>query len=289
MNIADGAVGELTNIVTRLKELTEQAANGTFNANQRKALDAEAQALSDEYFRIAQTTSFNGQKLFDGSIQALTLQAGYGTSGALSASTGGMMGTGSFDAAVTAVISIFAVYPSSIVLGDLNQDGILDVVSATNYNDSAAVLLGNGNGTFKATTNFGTGAASMSVILGDINGDGILDIVSANKGSNNASVLLGNGNGTFKAQMTFGTGLAPQSITLGDLNGDGVLDIVSANYASNDVSALLGQTRTGVAPLLDFSLKTRADALQAMPIFDNALRNLGLQRWSWVNYFVDPG
>ncbi len=66
---------------------------------QRKALDTEAQALSDEYFRIAQTTSFNGQKLFDGSVQGLTLQAGYGTGGTVSASIGGMMGTGSFNGA----------------------------------------------------------------------------------------------------------------------------------------------------------------------------------------------
>ena len=61
-NIADSALSELSNIVVRLTELAEQSANGTLGPEQRKALDKEAQALSDEYTRIAQTVEFNGAK-----------------------------------------------------------------------------------------------------------------------------------------------------------------------------------------------------------------------------------
>ena len=135
--------------------------------------------------------------------------------------------------------------PASVTLGDVDGDGNLDMITA-NYGTNASpgstvsVLLGNGNGTFKAQTAFATGTQPFSVTLGDVNGDGALDIVTANKGSNNASVLLGNGDGAFKAQTTFATGTQPRSVALGDVNGDGTLDIVTANQGSSNVSVLLG-------------------------------------------------
>jgi flagellin len=88
--IADSAVSSLTDINTRLQELASQAANGVYSTTQRQAMDAEAQALSQEYFRISRAAQFNGQRLFDGSMSnGLTLQLGYGTSGTISGSVGG--------------------------------------------------------------------------------------------------------------------------------------------------------------------------------------------------------
>jgi hypothetical protein len=135
----------------------------------------------------------------------------------------------------------------------VNGDGILDIITANSNSNDASVLLGIGNGTFGAKTDFGTGTEPFSVTLGDVNGDGKLDIITANGTSNTASVLLGNGNGTFQTQVPYGTGTKPTSVTLGDVNGDGRLDIITANYGSNNASVLLnilaftGQTAT-VAP-----------------------------------------
>jgi flagellin len=75
--ITDGALQQESLILTRLKELATQAANGVYSATQRTALDTEAQALSKEYARILSTTKFNGQNLLDGSVSQLMLQAGY--------------------------------------------------------------------------------------------------------------------------------------------------------------------------------------------------------------------
>lgn len=83
LSIADGAVENLSNIVMRLQELAEQAANGALGYKQRKSLDDEAQALAKEYFRISRTSEFNDLKLFDGTVQGLRLQAGYGTDGSI--------------------------------------------------------------------------------------------------------------------------------------------------------------------------------------------------------------
>ena len=69
-----------------------------------------------------------------------------------------------------------------------------------------------------------------------------------------------------------------RSITAGDLNGDGVADLVAADYSTNHVAVLLAKTVDGVNPLPTFSLKTRADALQAMVQMTTALKNRALQR-----------
>lgn len=60
LNVADGAVSQLSSIVMRLRELAEQASNGILGDQQRSSLDDEAQALREEYNRIAQSTEFNG-------------------------------------------------------------------------------------------------------------------------------------------------------------------------------------------------------------------------------------
>ena len=132
--------------------------------------------------------------------------------------------------------------PYSAVLGDVNGDGILDIVTANYGTDNVSVLLGNGNGTFQTQVTFTTGATTrpQSAALGDVNGDGKLDIITANFRSKNASVLLGNGNGTFQAPATFGAGNNPYCVALGDVNGDGRLDLIIANFRSANASVLLG-------------------------------------------------
>ena len=102
------------------------------------------------------------------------------------------------------------------------------------------MLLGNGNGTFQAKQDFGTGVLPISVAVGDFNGDGRSDLVTADYGSDTASVLLGNGNGTFQAKQSFGTGTHPYSVAVADFNGDGRSDLVTADYTGNTASVLLG-------------------------------------------------
>jgi len=131
--------------------------------------------------------------------------------------------------------------PYSVTLGDVNGDGKLDIITANKDDDTASVLLGNGNGTFIASLPApSTGDSPRSVTLGDVNGDGKLDIITANGTSNNASVLLGNGDGTFATAVNYTTGDRPKSVTLGDVNGDGILDIITANERDDNVSVLLG-------------------------------------------------
>jgi flagellin len=65
---AEGAIGEVHDILTRMTELAEKAANGTLGNEDRNSLQKEMDQLSGEIDRIATTTNFNGHKLLDGSI-----------------------------------------------------------------------------------------------------------------------------------------------------------------------------------------------------------------------------
>ncbi|NLF25704.1 MAG: flagellin FliC [Deltaproteobacteria bacterium] len=66
ISIADQAIGQITNVLSRLAELAEQSANGVFSNVQRSALQNEFNALTSEIERIAITTEFNGLRLLSG-------------------------------------------------------------------------------------------------------------------------------------------------------------------------------------------------------------------------------
>lgn len=74
--IADGALNEVGNVLSRLAELAEQSANGTFSTAQRSALQNEFSALGSEIERIATVTTFNGVRLLSGG-NTITLQVGF--------------------------------------------------------------------------------------------------------------------------------------------------------------------------------------------------------------------
>ncbi len=234
LNIADGALNELTNIVTRLSELATQSANGTFSNKQRLALDQEAQSLSKEYNRIARTTSFNGRNLFDGDFGLLSLAAGGGSESLISSGLGGSIGDGTFQARISYETVIAS---QSILLDDFNGDGIKDLVTAGT--NSIGLMIGNGDGSFKTNNTF-TALNSGTIEAGDINGDGFLDIVSSLSGSNRSfSFFLGNGNGSFKAEVSIrGPNDGGVDIELADFNNDGKLDILESGTTGNATATL---------------------------------------------------
>ena len=73
---AEGAMGEVSDMLQRMRELSLQAVNGVNNDADRASLDAEVQALKSEIDRVAGSTTFNNQTILDGSY-ARTFQIGY--------------------------------------------------------------------------------------------------------------------------------------------------------------------------------------------------------------------
>lgn len=73
---AEGAMNESTSILTRMRDLSLQSANGSNSLSERQAIQEEVAALQDELNRIAETTSFGGRRLLNGSFGEAAFQIG---------------------------------------------------------------------------------------------------------------------------------------------------------------------------------------------------------------------
>jgi hypothetical protein len=153
---------------------------------------------------------------------------------------------------------------TSVQIGDLNGDGLPDIVAATyddNGNNGAVyVFLQNKDGTFASPVIFPAGAQPQSVKIADVNGDGRPDLIVANMGPGSdgtglagVSVLLQAGApnppGNFLAPVTYPTAGSSIDVAVGPLGGAGQPpDLVVANlapYPTGSVSVLLHGTTPG--------------------------------------------
>ncbi len=185
---------------------------------------------------------FNGDGILD-----LVVAGGY------SGSTPAVLlgnGDGSFTATVPLTLpQNFA--PYSVVTGDFNQDGKLDLAIANYYSTGSSLLifLGNGDGTFAATAAGPTGIANATELaVADINGDGNPDLVETSYYQ--LGILLGNGDGSFATATTLSAGNSPYAIAVADFNGDGTQDLAVTNSngsAVNILTSQLSQTVTATA------------------------------------------
>jgi len=142
-------------------------------------------------------------------------------------------------------------------VADVNGDGSPDLIVASPCGNfgctegSVGVLLGNGDGTFRAVVNYDSGGeGAISVAIADVNRDGRADLVVANYDSGTVGVLLGNGDGTFQSAVSYTVGFfdsGVSSVAIGDVNGDGKPDLigtivcfVTTNCINGSVGVLLG-------------------------------------------------
>jgi hypothetical protein len=130
----------------------------------------------------------------------------------------------------------------SIAVGDFNGDNILDVAIADNESPSLGVdvMLGNGNGTFKAPVSYATASDPRMVVVADFNGDKKLDLATVSSAGKAVSVLLGTGTGTFGTHQDFATSASGCiSLAFGDLRHVGKIDMVAGCQSSGGVNVFL--------------------------------------------------
>ena len=122
VEIADGAMSEVHDILQRMNELAVKSANGTLTDEDRSMIDDELQALNDEVERIGKTTQFNGQNLLDGSFDL----KGYSNSQAVSVDyyKEGM---------------IYGEYNLGVIKAEFDQEGFLKKVTDENGNEIQAI------------------------------------------------------------------------------------------------------------------------------------------------------
>ena len=122
----------------------------------------------------------------------------------------------------------------------------LAIASADNV---ISVLLGNGDGTFKARVDYPAAEGPVALRTADFNGDGVLDMVVSNSVSDTVSLFLGNGDGTFKPRVDYPgiTGGGPGNSESGDFNGDGSLDLAFTYVFGDAVSIFLQATTVALS------------------------------------------
>ena len=225
---AEGALQESGNILQRMRELAVQSSNGIYTDTDRATLDAEVQQLVEELDRIAETTSFNGQNLLDGSLNDVSLQVGA-------------------EAGQSISFSIDATDTSTLGLGSTSSDLSGDRISEGTSIGQGDVEI-NGIG-LTAITNLNGGAAadtSLQDVIDDIN--------------TNVSGVTASGFNIVSAD-TVGTGVVAATdalrITLGDIDGGSDTNYDISNTASLDELVEKINTTTGgnVVAALDDSGK----------------------------------
>lgn len=136
-----------------------------------------------------------------------------------------LLGTGNAGSPFIAGPSILVTGAGAPVAGDLNGDGIPDLVVPMNGSPNALLAyIGNGDGTFSLKSTTPTPDSGGWLVLADINHDGKLDFISSGN-----LLGLGNGDGTFQTPVPFvasppSTGFS--NIAVGDINNDGWPDVV---------------------------------------------------------------
>jgi hypothetical protein len=145
---------------------------------------------------------------------------------------------------------------TQIALGDMNDDGILDVVGIYGYGQGLQVWVGNGDGTFYFWSNsssYGEIAYPQGLGLGNFGGDGKLDVALGMYTNNLVGVSVNDGNGNFS--HAFGSPAPEATILLAvaDLNGDGKLDAISTGLTVGVVNVGLGQGNGYFAPSVRYN------------------------------------
>jgi FG-GAP-like repeat/Bacterial Ig-like domain (group 3)/Putative Ig domain/FG-GAP repeat len=167
-------------------------------------------------------------------------------------------GDGTFTASAASATGV--IEGAAITVADFNGDGKLDLAVggpslATNSSDydsgTVTILLGNGDGTFKAPVTIASPSGfTVSIAAADLNGDGKPDLVVSNEEnpavmanySGVFLVLLGNGDGTFTNGTGANSGFQPSatSIAIADFNGDGKPDLAMASEFYDAITIQLG-------------------------------------------------
>ena len=209
---AEGAMDESTNILQRMRELSIQSANGIYSDADRTTLNAEVQQLVSELDRIAATTSFNGQKILDGSLGSISLQVGS-------------------EANQTIDFSVGKLDAKTLGLGSQSGDLIGASITAANLDDIAHNdILINGQSIIKA------GDTALDFTGTDTSRD-LIDAINNNVNGVSASILAS----TTSTVIGDGVLSDAESVSFALTNTDGTTTTIAVGGATENLSELVNK------------------------------------------------
>lgn len=170
--------------------------------------------------------------------------------------------------ALLAGIALFHAAPAvaspgvSVAVGDINGDGLDDIINIDAAGDINVILCNRDGGFSMTTYTPGDITTPSSVAVADLNGDRWPDIIvtDAHDASTGVHVLLNNGDGSFAPERIYATGKSgnpgPRGVAVADVSGDGWPDIVTANGGSDSVSVLFSDGAGGFGTALQYPTGT---------------------------------
>jgi flagellin len=189
---AEGAMQESTNILQRMRELAIQSANDSNSALDRSNLQKEISQLQQELSRIAETTTFNGKKILDGTFSAQKFHVGSNANETISVSVGSIASSdlgaykldgGSMTAAAAAAANTNAGDANGLTITGTLGTGTTAVVAA---NATASTVADAVNGVTASTGV--TASASTTATLGTLSATGTVSFTLSNNDGGSASV-----------------------------------------------------------------------------------------------------
>ncbi|HKQ98936.1 MAG TPA: VCBS repeat-containing protein [Candidatus Polarisedimenticolia bacterium] len=138
--------------------------------------------------------------------------------------------------------------PGAVATGDLDHDGIRDLVVAVRWTEELAILRGLGGSDFAAPVRFAAGSVPAALAIADFNGDGRDDVAAALPMLDRVAVYLTGANGLPGAPLLLVAGDSPGGILAADLDRDGRTDLVATNLFSDSLTIWRGAGDGTFAP-----------------------------------------
>ena len=251
---AEGALDETTNILQRMRELAIQSANGIYSDTDRATLDAEVQQLKSEIDRIADTTSFNGQNILDGSLGDIDLQVGANANqtiglsiegfntNSLGGSAGDIVGEGATGlAALSAFTSADA--DTTLYVNDVELSSLADAAAGATLNQKLDTI----NADLE-----GKGAEASALVSYEASGTGDGKMVA---GTDHIVLTVVDGDGRTQAYQLTDTNsledlankISSDTTVSASVSDDGKLVLSQENAVSVTVTAGAGRSIADVA------------------------------------------
>jgi flagellin len=278
LQVADGALSQVNNLLTRAITLATEASNGTLNSTQDAAANQEYQSILAEINNIGSTTTFNSQQVFTGSAAGTAIYTGDSSQAGSSIDNlyfAKLTSSSVGDAGGTVQQS------SSGVFVDLSKDTAGALTTAAQQSDAITggltFTITNADGT---TSTINTTATTVSGLISEINKDGIPGVSASftTAGASGVTAVNSGDTGIMLSNTNSKVAITEGTTALADTPTASTSTLNASTKATNTIQYVAATGGDSTANLSVTDLSSQADAQNALTVINNAISYVAAQR-----------